>query len=113
MKITNELLLERLKYLENKQYASNTMENYFTDVKLFLEFTKSDLLVSTVDVKDLTLLEIEKWKNEQKLEETKKFPLDEQITEAKAKMPPEEPKQNPVKISGTQPVVVKNRGERY
>ena len=63
MKITNELLLERLKYLENKQYASNTIENYFTDVKLFLEFTKSDLLVSTVDVKDLTLLEIEKWKN--------------------------------------------------
>ena len=46
------------------------------------------------------------------MEETKKFPLDEQIAEAKAKMPPEEPKQNPVKISGTQPVVVKNRGER-
>lgn len=63
MKITNELLLERLKHLENKQYASNTIENYFTDVKLFLEFVKSDLTVETVVSEDLTLLEIEKWKN--------------------------------------------------
>ena len=36
MKITNELLLERLQHLENSNYAENTITNYFTDAKLFI-----------------------------------------------------------------------------
>ena len=62
MKITNELLLERLQYLENKQFAENTIANYFTDVKLFIEFMKHERGVKTIDVEDLTMIMIEKWK---------------------------------------------------
>lgn len=62
MKITNELLLERLQYLENKQFAENTIANYFTDVKLFIEFMKHEKWVHTIDVEDLTMIEIERRK---------------------------------------------------
>ncbi len=62
MKITNELLLERMQYLENKQYASSTIEGYFTDVKLFMEYFKNKKAVSTVYSEDLTLIEIERRK---------------------------------------------------
>ena len=62
MKITNELLLERLQYLENKQFAENTIANYFTDVKLFIEFMKHEKWVHTIGVEDLTMIMIEKWK---------------------------------------------------
>ena len=59
MKITNALLLERLQHLENNQYAENTIENYFTDVKLFLERLKNKNTILTVSSDDLTLIEIE------------------------------------------------------
>ena len=59
MKITNVILLERIQHLENNQYATNTIENYLTDVKLFLEFIKQKNAVQTVSSEDLTLLEIE------------------------------------------------------
>lgn len=59
MKITNKLLLERLQHLENNQYSENTIENYFTDVKLFLEYLKHKNTVDTVDTKNLSLIEIE------------------------------------------------------
>lgn len=59
MKITNELLLERLQHLENNQYAENTITNYFTDVKLFLEFLKNKNKVNTIQIEDLRLIEIE------------------------------------------------------
>lgn len=59
MKITNKLLLERLQHLENNQYSENTIENYFTDVKLFLEYLKHKNTITTVSSDDLTLLEIE------------------------------------------------------
>ena len=62
MKITNELLLERLQYLENKQFAESTIANYFTDVKLFIEFMKHENAVETVSVEDLTMIEIERRK---------------------------------------------------
>ena len=62
MKITNEILLEWLQHLQNKQYAENTIENYFTDVKLFFENIKQKKQILTVSSEDLTLLEIEKWK---------------------------------------------------
>ena len=59
MKITNKLLLERLQHLENNQYSENTIENYFTDVKLFLEYLKNKNKNLTVSSDDLTLIEIE------------------------------------------------------
>ncbi len=59
MKITNKLLLERLQHLENNQYSENTIENYFTDVKLFLEYLKHKNTILTVSSDDLTLIEIE------------------------------------------------------
>lgn len=59
MKITNKLLLERLQHLENNQYSENTIENYFTDVKLFLEYLKNKNTIDTVDTKILSLIEIE------------------------------------------------------
>ena len=59
MKITNELLLERLQHLENNQYAENTITNYFTDVKLFLEFLKNKNKIQTIQIEDLRLIEIE------------------------------------------------------
>lgn len=62
MEITNEILLQRLQHLENNQYAENTIENYFTDVKLFLEFIKHEMSVTTVAVDDITMIIIERWK---------------------------------------------------
>lgn len=59
MKITNELLLEWLQHLENNQYAENTIENYFTDVKLFIEWLKNKNRIQTVTTEDLRLVEIE------------------------------------------------------
>ncbi len=60
MKITNALLLERLQHLENNQYAENTITNYFTDVKLFLEFMKNELSIDTVSIEQITMMAIEK-----------------------------------------------------
>ena len=62
MKITNELLLERLQHLENSNYAENTITNYFTDAKLFIEFLKHEKQINTIDIDDLTMIEIEKRK---------------------------------------------------
>ena len=63
MKITNKLLLERLQHLENNQYSENTIENYFTDVKLFLEFLKNNQNWENVgyfvDENKISLTEIE------------------------------------------------------
>lgn len=59
MKITNKLLLERLQHLENSQYSVNTIENYFTDVKIFLERLRNKKKVDTVCVENLSLIEIE------------------------------------------------------
>lgn len=62
MKITNELLLNWIQHLENNQYSENTIENYFTDVKLFIERLKNKNAIETISSGDLTLIEIENWK---------------------------------------------------
>lgn len=62
MKITNELILGRMQHLENNQYASTTIESYFTDLKLFLEFLKHEIQVTTVELEEITLVRIEEWK---------------------------------------------------
>ena len=59
MEITNKLLLERLQHLENNQYSENTIGNYFSDVKLFLEQYKHEKLVDTVYAENLSLIDIE------------------------------------------------------
>ena len=62
MEITNRILLERVQHLELNQYAENTIENYFTDVKLFFEFIKHEMSVNTVRTDDITMVIIDKWK---------------------------------------------------
>ena len=62
MKITNRILLERVQHLETNQYATNTIENYFTDVKLFLERIKHETAVETVGTEQITLILIDQWK---------------------------------------------------
>ena len=63
MKITNKILLEWIQHLENNQYSENTMENYFTDVKLFLEFLKNNQnwenVGTFIDENKIRLTEIE------------------------------------------------------
>jgi len=59
MKITNEIVLGRMQHLENNQYASTTIENYFTDLKLFLEFMKHEYQVISVDSENIGLNQIE------------------------------------------------------
>lgn len=61
MIITNALLLERMQYLQNKDFAESTVERYFTDVKLFLERLKQDI-GDTISSENLRLVEIERWK---------------------------------------------------
>ena len=62
MKITNRILLGRVQHLETNQYATNTIENYFTDVKLFLERIKHETAVETVGTGQITLIMIDQWK---------------------------------------------------
>lgn len=62
MIITNALLLERMQHLQTKQYSENTIERYFTDVKLFLEHLKNETAGSTVSSEQITLLEIDRRK---------------------------------------------------
>lgn len=61
MEITNKLLLERMQHLENKQYATTTIEGYFTDFKLFMEWRKMNI-GTTITTEKITLIEIEKRK---------------------------------------------------
>lgn len=63
MEITNELLLERVQHLEMDNFSEKTIKNYFTDVKLFLEFIKYKLSVQTVDTDKIRLIEIDKRKS--------------------------------------------------
>lgn len=59
MEITNKIILDRVQYLENKQYSTNTIGNYFTDLKLFLFYLQNRKQGITVKSEDITLIEIE------------------------------------------------------
>ena len=61
MKITNELLIERMQHLENNQFSTETIERYFTNVKLFIERWNYNIGTS-ITTENLTLVEIEKRK---------------------------------------------------
>jgi site-specific recombinase XerD len=62
MQITNELLFNRKERMLNKDFSINTIMNYETDVKTFINYLRLEKLGYTVDTKEITLIEIEKWK---------------------------------------------------
>ena len=43
MEITNELLFKRKERMLNKQFSINTIQNYETDLKLFINLEKVDI----------------------------------------------------------------------
>jgi len=62
MKLTKQLLDERTQFLYNRDYSENTILNYTSDVKLFLNFLKIWMWDFTVDEKKITMKTIEEWK---------------------------------------------------
>ena len=62
MKITNTILLERVQHLELNNMAEKTIKNYFTDVKLFMEFLKHTKAVNTITTDEIKMIEIDKRK---------------------------------------------------
>lgn len=62
MRITYELLKEWLQYLQNRECSENTLQNYFSDVKMFLKFLKLENGLFEVTENDLTIQNIEKRK---------------------------------------------------
>ena len=61
MKITNNLLIERMERMENKPFSDTTIERYFMNFKLFMEWWNRNI-GTTMSSKNLTLREIEKRK---------------------------------------------------
>ena len=62
MEITNELLFKRKERMLNKQFSINTIQNYETDLKLFINYLRLNNNGSMVKSEDLTLIEIEERK---------------------------------------------------
>ena len=62
MLITNELIFKRKERMLNKQFSINTLQNYETDFKLFINYWRLKNSGKTIDSGDLTLREIEEWK---------------------------------------------------
>jgi len=62
MQITNELLFNRKERMLNKDFSINTIMNYETDVKTFINYLRLEKLGYTIDTNKITLIEIEKWK---------------------------------------------------
>lgn len=62
MYITQELLNERKQFLINRDYSGNTIDNYTTDMKLFINFIRLETLGYTIEENDITLGMIERWK---------------------------------------------------
>lgn len=62
MIITNELLREYKNYLLNKEFATNTIQNYTTDTNLFLNFIKNKNGLGIVRENEITMKEIESYK---------------------------------------------------
>ena len=62
MKITNQLLFEWKEWMLNKEFSINTISNYETDVKLFLNYLRLKTQGSIVNENEITLMEIEKRK---------------------------------------------------
>lgn len=59
MEITKQLLLERRQFLYNREFSENTIQNYTTDVNLFLNYLKIESGVFTIDENKITTKNIE------------------------------------------------------
>lgn len=62
MQITNETLFKRRERMLNKPFSINTIQNYETDLKLFINYWRLKNNWTTIESKDFTLGEIEKRK---------------------------------------------------
>ena len=62
MLITNERLFEWKERMLNKEFSINTIQNYETDVKLFLNYLRLEKQGGIVDINEITLEKIEKRK---------------------------------------------------
>ncbi len=56
MQITNELLFNRKERMLNKDFSINTIQNYETDVKTFINYIRLEKLGCTVDTNEITLM---------------------------------------------------------
>ena len=55
MEITNELLFKRKERMLNKQFSINTIQNYETDVKTFINYIRLEKLGYTVDTNEMLI----------------------------------------------------------
>lgn len=62
MEITKELLFKRKEWMLNKNFSVNTMQNYESDVNLFLNYLRLKKGVYTITTEKITLTAIEEWK---------------------------------------------------
>ena len=62
MQITNEMLFKRRERMLNKPFSINTIQNYETDLKLFINYWRLKNNWAAIESKDFTLGEIEKRK---------------------------------------------------
>lgn len=62
MEITNELIFKWKEWMLNKQFSWNTIQNYETDLKLFINHWRLKNKGTIMTIKDLTMIEIEERK---------------------------------------------------
>lgn len=59
MELTKELLLEWRQFLYNRNFSENTIQNYTTDLDLFLKYLKLEKGILTIRDEEITLRNIE------------------------------------------------------
>ena len=59
MQITNELIFNRKEWMLNKEFSINTIQNYETDVKTFINYLRLEKLGYTIDTREINLMKIE------------------------------------------------------
>ena len=59
MQITNELIFNRKERMLNKEFSINTIMNYETDVKTFINYLRLEKLGYTIDTREINLMKIE------------------------------------------------------
>lgn len=62
MEITRDLIAERKQWMLNKQFSKNTIQNYETDLNLFIKWIRLKTWGITVWTEEISLLEVEHWK---------------------------------------------------
>ena len=62
MYITKEIIDERTQFLYNRDFSQNTIQNYNSDLKLFLNYLKLENKVYTIDHTQITMRSIENWR---------------------------------------------------